>query len=221
MPSHRSFVFIALFACCIVFPMDAGQTPAAFFFGGKEFSVGMSKPEALRLLSACCKLVPPVEDDVEAKPAPPGALLGHMILPRNEKSRTFLGQIFFSEGRVAKITRPLADEADMWNEDLVGFARAIKRSLALHRRGCRRDDRGSLAYIPGSHEAIDPDARSSSITLALRGRAEAHLVGRQCSRALKGATARSRFAGWSCIRYSLPKYIQTKATRLVITIAAI
>ena len=105
-----------------------GKSPA-FYFGGKEVRVGMPQTEVVAALSNCCKLTPEVGSMVEQRTAPAGRMLGHIILPKDESPRPILGAIFFSSGRVVRVTRPLADEVDTSNEDVVGFARAIKRSL--------------------------------------------------------------------------------------------
>jgi len=119
-----------LLQCCLVSSQAVSPRTPAFFFGGRQVYVGMAQQEAVALLSHCCVLLPPVESEVEKRPAPNGKVLGHMILPKEEPSQGILGAIFFSGGRVVRVTRPLAKEVDTWNEDVVGFARAIKRSLS-------------------------------------------------------------------------------------------
>jgi hypothetical protein len=72
-------------------------------------------------------LSPPVV--AEKRPAAQGVMLGHMIFPKEEPPQDIFGAIFFSGGKVVRVTRPLAKEVDTSNNDVVGFARAIKRSL--------------------------------------------------------------------------------------------
>jgi hypothetical protein len=117
-----------LFGTCLAFSQAADQNPV-FFFGGKQLYVGMSKREAVATLSGCCKLSPPAESDVEKRAVREDVILGHIILPNEESPQRILGNIFFSGGKVLRITRPLAEDVDTYSEDLVGFVRAIKRSL--------------------------------------------------------------------------------------------
>ena len=114
----------------LVLPLGADEKPPAFFFGGKEIYVGMPKPDAVKAIATCCTLSPPADSGGQDKSVVQGVAAGHFILPKGQATEGMLGAIYFSEGRVAKVTRPLADGVDTFNEDLVGFARAIKRSLA-------------------------------------------------------------------------------------------
>ena len=57
-------------------------------------------------------------------------MAGHFILSKDESPQRILGGIYFSGGIVLRVTRPIAEEVDTSNDDVVGFARAIKRSLA-------------------------------------------------------------------------------------------
>jgi hypothetical protein len=100
-----------------------------FIFGGKQLYVGMFKREAVAALSGCCKLSPPGESDLEKLPVREGVIFGHMILPNEESPQRILGSIYFSGGKVLRITRPLAEEVDTYNGDLVAFMRAIRRFL--------------------------------------------------------------------------------------------
>jgi len=118
-----------LFHCCLLSSQAVAPQPPAFFFGGRQVYVGMSQQEAVVTLSHCCVLSPPVESGVEKRPAPAGMTLGHMILPKEEPPQDIFGTIFFHDGKVSRITRPLAKEVDTSNEDVVAFARAIERSL--------------------------------------------------------------------------------------------
>src|SRR5208337_1513509 len=119
-----------LLGSCLVLSAAADDKPPTFFFGGQQVRVGMSQQEAVAALSHCCKLSPPVESGVEKRPAAEGAMLGHFILSTEESPQRILGAIYFSGGKVVRVTRPLAEEVDTSSDDVVGFARAIKRSLA-------------------------------------------------------------------------------------------
>jgi hypothetical protein len=109
--------------------LSADQTPA-FYFGGKRLFVGMTKAEAVAVLSACCQLSPPADSE-NAKLAPDaGKMLGHFIVSKDDTPR-FFGSIFFADGKVARITRLLdADKFDPLGDDVVAFARTLDRSLA-------------------------------------------------------------------------------------------
>ena len=121
---------LVLLGTCVVLPLAAEQKPPVFVFGGKQLYIGMSQHEAAAILSACCKLSPPVESQVEELAAPEGGVFGHFILPKEESPQGFLGAVYFSGGKMVRITRPLAEEVDTWDDDVVEFARAIKRFLA-------------------------------------------------------------------------------------------
>ncbi len=114
---------------CLVLPIIADQRPLVFYFGGNRFYIGMSQHEAATALSGCCKLSPPLESEVEKRPAPEGIVLGHFILAKNDDPFHMLGSISFRNGKVIRMTKPLDDDIDTYNEDLVSFARALKRSL--------------------------------------------------------------------------------------------
>lgn len=124
-------IFLGIVLLILVLPIVADQKPPVFIFGGKQFYVGMPRHEAIIFLSACCKLSPPAEGEVEKEsvPAPEGMMLGHMILPKEESPQRILGAIYFSGGKVVRITRPMAEDVDTSNDDVVAFARAIKRTL--------------------------------------------------------------------------------------------
>src|ERR1051326_4582871 len=142
------------FALFLILPAVADQKPPVFVFGGKSLYVGMPKHEALTALSDCCKLSPPAESEVEKKASPPGVLLGHFILPKEETPDRILGTISFLNGKILRITRPTADGVDTWNDDVVGFARALKRSLPLE-----ASDSGTNVFVSVRHErAINAEA---------------------------------------------------------------
>lgn len=120
---------LVLFESCLLFSQAADAKPPVFYFGGKQIYVGMSKRQAVAALSACCRLSPPAESEVEKQPRPAGVILGHMILPKEEPPQRILGKIYFSGGIVARVSRGLAEDVDTYNEDLVAFIRVLKRSL--------------------------------------------------------------------------------------------
>ncbi len=116
-----------LFETCLVLPLAADQKPPVFVFGGKQLYVGMSKHEAVGSLAACCRLSPPAEMEVQTTE---GVMSGHMILPKEESPQRVLGTVYFSGGKIVRITRSLDDEIDTWNNHVVAFARAINRALS-------------------------------------------------------------------------------------------
>lgn len=124
-----SVLGLVLLGSCLLFSQTADQTSPVFYFGGKQFYVGMSKREAIAALSACCELSPPAESEVEKRPSPAGEIQSHYIISKGKSSPRVLGSVFFSEGKVASMSRDLADDVDTFNEDLVAFMRAFKRSL--------------------------------------------------------------------------------------------
>lgn len=111
----------------------AQEKPAEFYFGGKRLVVGMPQAQALALLSTCCKLSPEsVSDEQRLSALKMGRTVGQMILPKNDTPEfQVLGSVFFLGGKVTSLTRPLGDEAFLpWNEDVLGFARTLQRSLS-------------------------------------------------------------------------------------------
>ncbi len=88
-------------------------------------------------------------------------MLGHMILPKEEPPQRILGAIYFSGGKVVRVTRPLAEEVDGYNDNVVGFARAIKRSLTAE------GDTETTAIVTIRHERIS-NAESDVVLLTLR-----------------------------------------------------
>jgi hypothetical protein len=134
-------LFIAL-----VLPLAADQRPS-FVFGGEQLYVGMSMSEAVQLLSACCRLSPPIEANTEKNLLT--ARGGHFILKKDGTETPMLGGIFFADQKVARLTRPIADDVDFSSEDLVAFTRALKRVL--------QNDAGDFerkANISVQHEKI-------------------------------------------------------------------
>lgn len=145
-------IFLGIVLLVLVLPIIADQKPPVFVFGGKQFYVGMPRHEAVTFLSACCKLSPPAEGAVEKEsvPVPEGMMLGHMILPKEEPAQRILGAIYFSGGKVARITRPMAEDVDTYDDDLVGFARAIKRTLVAETSASGT----SILVVSVQHERI-------------------------------------------------------------------
>ena len=52
-------------------------------------------------------------------------MVGHFIFSKEDSPQRILGAIYFSGGKVVRVTPPLAEEVDGHNDDVVGFARAI------------------------------------------------------------------------------------------------
>jgi len=88
-------------------------------------------------------------------------MLGHFILSKEESSQRILGYILFSGGKVQRVTRPLAEEVDGYSDDVVGFARAIKRWLAAE------GHTETTAIVTIRHERIS-NAESDVVLLTLR-----------------------------------------------------
>lgn len=156
MRSHKlGLKVLVLFVACVL-PLVAGQRPY-FVFGGNQFYVGMSMSEAVELLSQCCKLSPPIEANTEKNRVTAGG--GHFITKKNGAEFSMLGAIFFDGQKVTRLTKPMADDVDSSNEDLVAFARALKRVL--------QNDAGDLertARISVQHENVT-NAESDIITV--------------------------------------------------------
>lgn len=151
-----------IFGNCLALSVAADEKPPKFFFGGQQVYVGMSVQEAVAAISHCCKLSPPAESEVEKWPVPKGTMPGHMILSKDESQIPILGAIYFSGGKVVRVTRPLDQEIDTANDDVVGFARAIKRFLASE------GDSEMTAIVSIRHERI-VNAESDVVLLTLRG----------------------------------------------------
>jgi hypothetical protein len=150
-----------LLGVCLVLSVAADEKRPTFFFGGQQVRVGMSQQEAVAALSHCCKLSPPMESEIEKRPAPEGMRLSHFILPKEEPPQRILGSILFSGGKVLRVTRPLAEEVDGYNDDVVGFARAIKRFLAAE------GNIETTATVVVRHERIS-NAESDVVLLTLK-----------------------------------------------------
>lgn len=159
----RTMIFFGfiLLGCCLALSVAADEKRPTFYFGGQQVRVGMSQQEAVATLSHCCNLSPSVESGAEKRPAAEGMMAGHFILPKEESPQRILGAIYFSGGRVVRVTRPLAEEVDGYNDDVVGFARAIKRSLAVE------GDTGTTAVVAVRHERIS-NAESDVVLLTFR-----------------------------------------------------
>jgi len=160
---HRKASLIAfpLFVV-LALPLVADQRPY-FVFGGKQFYVGMSMSEAVRLLSLCCELSPPVEANTENNPLT--ARGGHFIWKKNGTETSILGGIFFADQKVTRMTKPMADDVDFSNEDLVAFVRALKRVLKNDAGDFERTARISVRHEKATNAESDvisitfPDGR--------------------------------------------------------------
>ncbi len=156
MKPHRLSLIAFVLCVLMVLPLAADQKPF-FVFGGKQLYVGMSMSEALRFLSECCRLSPPIEASTEKNPLT--ARGGHFIVKKGETETSMLGGIFFADQKVTRLTRPIAADVDFSNEDLVAFTRALKRVL--------QNDAGDVArtaVISVQHEKVT-NAESDLVTI--------------------------------------------------------
>jgi hypothetical protein len=106
----RVFVLLGF---CVALCSAADERRPVFYFGGNRLFVGMPKSETVAALSTCCELSPPAASEVEKQLAPVGTLVGHMILTKEESPKNILGAIYFSGGKVLRLTRPLAEEVGL------------------------------------------------------------------------------------------------------------
>ena len=113
----------------LTLPIIADQKPPVFMFGGNRLYIGMSKHDAVAALSACCKLTPPAQSEIEKLPVPDGQILSHIISPKDGSEFRILGTIAFRDGKVLRMTRPLDNDLDTYSDDVVAFMRALKRSI--------------------------------------------------------------------------------------------
>lgn len=158
--SANRILVVVPFAIFLVLPITADQEPPVFVFGGHRLYVGMSKHDALAALSNCCKLSPPAESDIEKEPVPEGVVLGHFIQTKSGPPYRMLGSISFFNGKVLRVTRPLADEVDTSNDDLVAFVRALKRSLPSE-----ATDSEIVVHVSVRHERV-ANAESDAVFLS-------------------------------------------------------
>src|SRR5712692_387333 len=100
MKHHKLGLTAFVLFVVLVLPLAADQRQY-FVFGGKQLYVGMSMSEAVQLLSACCKLSPPIEANVEKNPLT--ARGGHFILKENGTETSILGGIFFAGQKVSRL----------------------------------------------------------------------------------------------------------------------
>lgn len=114
--------------------LGANDKPPVFYFGGKAIFVGMLQAEALSALSKCCKLSPSSLTEAQQEASLKfGTMAGQFILKENGEGSTpqILGSIYFRNGKVLSVTRPLGEEVYVpWSADTLGFARTLERSLA-------------------------------------------------------------------------------------------
>lgn len=138
------------------FPVFSQSNPdhdrAVFHFGNKQLYVGMARRDALTALSYCCRLSPPVDPSIEQQPT---AISSHFIILQGESSQPMLGAVYFSGGKVVRISHELASDVDMSEENLVTFVRAFKRALP---------EGSSSAVVTVRHEAAS-NADSDVMTI--------------------------------------------------------
>lgn len=152
MKHQRKSVVVILLLLILLLPLAADQRPS-FVFGEKQFYVGMSMSDAVRLLSDCCQLSPPIEAGIEKNPLT--AKGGHFILKKEATETRILGGVFFADQKVTRLTKPLADDVDFSNEDLVAFTRALKRVLQNDAGEFERTARISVQHEKASNAESD------------------------------------------------------------------
>jgi hypothetical protein len=123
MTRRKSTVAAFVLLVLLVLPLAADQKPS-FVFGGKQIFIGMSMSEAVRLLSDCCRLSPPMESKIEEK-----STHGGHFIAKKDQPEVLIGTIYFDNHEVARLTKPIADDVDFSSDGLVAFTRAIKRVL--------------------------------------------------------------------------------------------
>jgi hypothetical protein len=135
---------------CATFSLAADQKPQVFYFGGKGLFVGMPQSEAVAVISACCKLSPPSTPEMERAAANKNVTLSRFIFSNDGSPRRILGTIIFSDGKVARITRPLdADKFNPVSDDIVAFARALDRSLSPE-----GGDPSAVVFVSRRHDRV-------------------------------------------------------------------
>ena len=155
----------------------ASDQRSSFTFGGKQFYIGMSMSEAVQLFSDCCQLSPPIKAKIEKDPLTANG--GHFILEKEGTETKIVGTVFFSDQRVTSMSRPIAEEVDTSNDDLVAFTRALKRVLQND-----AGDTGRAATISVQHERFSnaesdlisikfPDGRGIELEVGTLDRADA------------------------------------------------
>jgi hypothetical protein len=121
---------LVLSANCVLFSQkDINHNRPVFYFGERQFYVGMPMRDAVAALSACCQLSPPLDSDIGTRPRVTDQA-GHFVLQKEGSKMKQLGAIFFSGEKVVGLSYDvLPPEVDTSNEHLVAFARALKRAL--------------------------------------------------------------------------------------------
>lgn len=125
-----NLIAIAIFVACAGLLFAQEQRGAVFYFGGERFFIGMPQADAEAALSQCCKLSQRPRNAKQIA-ADTGRLPGQFILSKDESSPQIIGSIFFEDGRVSGLSRPLGEqEYTPWSADSVGLARTLYRALA-------------------------------------------------------------------------------------------
>jgi hypothetical protein len=120
----KAFRPVLALAFCIVLPLSAGQKPADFYFGGQRLNIGMQESDAVASMSVCCTLTPPVSSSDRTVGS------GHFIRTKDGPPYRMLGSIWFADGKVSRISQPIDEDFDGYNDDVVRLARALSRALA-------------------------------------------------------------------------------------------
>ena len=135
---YKKFSLIAL-TLGLSLSLSADQRPS-FVFSGKQLYIGMTESEVTELLEDCCKISPPLTNQTEKNPLTPGA--GQFIIKKDEP--LILGGIYFENHRVRRLTKPVAEDVDFSNDELVAFTRDLKRIL---RRDSGEAGRRATIYV--------------------------------------------------------------------------
>lgn len=147
----RKRMVLLLLGICMALPLAADQKPPVIYFGGQPLFAGMSRSAAIAALSMCCELSPPADAEDEKLSAETGRMTGHFILSREAAQHRMLGSIFFVDGKVARITRPLdEDKFDAGSDDAVMLARALDRNLASE----AADGSDAVVFVSTRHERL-------------------------------------------------------------------
>lgn len=113
---------ILAIALCVVLPLSAGQKPPELYFGGHRLTLGMRVSDVAVATSDCCNFSPPLRASDKGE--------GHFITSKEQPPISFLGTVWFMDGKVSRISRPIDSEFDGYNEDVVRLARTLQRALA-------------------------------------------------------------------------------------------
>src|SRR5439155_14984136 len=146
--AFRGLGLVLLTSCVLFSQSGPDRNQPVFYFGEKQVYIGMSRQDAMAALSHCCKLSPPLDSDIERQLK---ATDSYFILLKEGSKWTQLGAIYFSGGKVVRLSRELAPNVDQSNENLVAFTRAFKRGLPEGSKSAVV----SVRHKPGSNADFD------------------------------------------------------------------